>query len=48
MKKKPVIADNFDHALDLASNRTSISKSEWISHGDIGKLLRQKTISDFF
>lgn len=48
MKKKPVIADNFDHALDLASNRTSISKSEWLSHGDIGKLLRQKTISDFF
>lgn len=48
MKKKPDIADNFDHALTLASKRMSVSKSEWISHADIGNLIRQKTISDFF
>jgi len=48
MKKKPCIADNFDHALALASKRMSVSKSEWISHADIGNLIRQKTISDFF
>ncbi len=48
MKKKPFIADNFDHAITLASKMMSISKSEWLSHGDIGKLMRQKTISDFF
>jgi len=48
MKKKPFIADNFDHAITLASKTMSISKSEWLSHGDIGKLMRQKTISDFF
>ncbi len=48
MKKKPFIADNFDHAITLASKMMSISKSEWLSHADIGKLMRQKTISDFF
>ena len=48
MKKKPFIADNFDHAITLASKMMSVSKSEWFSHADIGKLMRQKTISDFF
>jgi hypothetical protein len=48
LKKKSIIADSFDHALSLASKMMSISKSEWLSHGDIGKLMRQKTISDFF
>jgi len=47
MKKKPIIADNFDHALSLASKKMSISKSEWVSHSNIGRLMRQKTISDF-
>lgn len=48
MKKKPFIADNFAHAISLASKMMSVSKSEWLSHADIGKLMRQKTISDFF
>jgi len=48
MKKKPFIADNFDHAITLASKMMSVSKSEWLSHADIGRLMRQKTISDFF
>ena len=48
MKKKPFITDNFDHAITLASKMMSVSKSEWLSHADIGKLVRQKTISDFF
>ena len=48
MKKNPILADNFDHALTLASKLMSISHSEWLSHGNIGKLMRQKTISDFF
>ena len=48
MKQNPVIADNFDHALNLASDKMSISKSEWLSHGNISKLMRQKTLSDFF
>ena len=48
MKQTPVIANNFDHALNLASEKLSISKSEWLAHGNISKLMRQKTLSDFF
>ncbi len=48
MKKKPVFADNFDHAFALASKKMSVSQSEWFTHGNIGKLMKQKTISDFF
>jgi len=48
MNQNPSITDNFEHALSLASNKMSISKSEWLSHGKILELMRQKTISDFF
>jgi hypothetical protein len=48
MKQKSVIADNFDHALILASNKMSIGKFEWLSHGNISQIIRQKTLSDFF
>lgn len=48
MKHDPIICDTFDDALTNASNTTSISKSEWLSKGNIMKLIRQKTISDFF
>ncbi|MFQ5782594.1 MAG: hypothetical protein ACE5GR_06020 [Nitrosopumilus sp.] len=48
MKTNPEIVNNFDDALFLASNKMSISKSEWLSHGNISKLMRQKTLSDFF
>jgi hypothetical protein len=48
MNQSPLIADDFEHALLLASNKMSISKSEWLSHGKILELMRQKTISDFF
>jgi len=47
MIQNPIIANNFDHALDLASNKMSISKSEWLSHGNIVGLIKQKTLSDF-
>jgi hypothetical protein len=47
MNQIPIIANDFDHALALASNKMSISKSEWLSHGNIIELMRQKTISDF-
>jgi len=48
MKKNPIIAENFDDALVLASDKMSISKSEWLLHGNISKIIRQKTLSDFF
>ena len=48
MNEVPIISDNFEHALSLASDKMSISKSEWLSNGNILKLMRQKTMSDFF
>ncbi|HEY5735971.1 MAG TPA: Nre family DNA repair protein [Nitrosopumilus sp.] len=48
MNQSYIIADDFDHALFLASKKMSISKSEWLSHGNIIELMRQKTLSDFF
>ncbi len=48
MKQSPMFGNSFDDALVLASNKTSISKLEWISKGNIMKLIRQKTIADFF
>ena len=48
MKQKPILSDNFDNALHLASQKMSVSKSEWLSHGNISTLMRQKTLSEFF
>ncbi len=48
MKQNPVIVDTFDNAFLLASKKMSISKSEWLSHGNISKIIRRKTLSDFF
>ena len=48
MSQNPILADDFEHALFLASSKMSISRSEWLSNGNIVELMRQKTISDFF
>jgi len=48
MKRKPVNIDTLDNAVNLATKRMSISKSEWFSHGKMLKLLHQKSIDDFF
>lgn len=48
MRQKPVLADSFEKALDIAAKPMSISKKEWLSHGKILRLMRQKTISDYF
>lgn len=48
MKQKPVLADSFEQALDVATKPMSISTKEWLSNGSILKLMRQKRISDFF
>ncbi len=48
MKKMPIVADDFGHALSLASQKMSISKSEWLAHGNVLGLIRQKVLSDFF
>ena len=48
MRQIPIIGETFDDALALASKKLSISKHEWLSKGNILKLIRQKTIVDFF
>ena len=47
MKQQPLVAQNFNLALQVASSKTSVSKKEWIANGDITNLIRQKTLSDF-
>jgi len=48
MKQQPAIASSFENALDIASKPMSISRKEWLAHGSIVQLMKQKTISDFF
>ena len=48
MKQKPIISNSFDDALLIASKKTSVSKSEWISYGKMSLLMKQKTLHDFF
>jgi len=48
MKNEPYIAENFDDGVTFAAQRMSVSKSEWLSKGNMLSMLRQKSISDFF
>jgi len=48
MKQEPIPADSFEQALDVAARPMSVSKKEWLAHGGIMQLIRQKTISDYF
>ena len=48
MKKEPFIAESFDDGISFASNRMSVSKSEWLYRGRLLKMLKQKSISEFF
>jgi len=48
MEQKPILTDSFEKALDVAVRLMSISTKEWLAHGDIIKLMRQKIIFDFF
>ena len=48
MKNEPYIAENFDDGVTFAAKRMSVSKSEWLSKGDMLNMLKQKSISDFF
>ncbi|NIP61873.1 MAG: hypothetical protein GWN01_02080 [Nitrosopumilaceae archaeon] len=48
LRQPPKIASNLDEALNKACSSLSISKNEWIRQGNILRLIRQKTISEFF
>ena len=48
MRSIPQNADSIDTAIQLATKNMSISKHEWLKHGIMLKLIKQKSISDFF
>ena len=48
MKQKPQEVINFNQALEIASAKTSVSKTEWIRNGKIIDMIRQKTLLDYF
>ena len=43
-----LLTDDEDDAIKIATKRMNISKNEWLFHGDMLKLLKQSSISDFF
>ena len=45
--RSPQIISDYNQALDVASAKTSVSRKEWISNGDMTDRIRQKTLSDF-
>jgi hypothetical protein len=48
MLKTPIMADTIEQGLDLACKHMSVSKAEWLSKGTILKMLKQKSITDYF
>lgn len=48
MKQEPIIAETMENALILASSKMNISTNEWVLHGNIMKLIRQKTLNEYF
>ena len=47
MKNNPQEVNSLNEAIALATKRMSISKNEWLAHGDMLKLITQTSISDF-
>lgn len=48
MSQRPYVASSLEDGIDFACKKMSISKSEWLSKGNMLKLIKQKTIADFF
>lgn len=48
MSKIPTLVETMDHGISLACKNMSISKNEWMTKGTILKMLKQKSISDYF
>jgi len=48
MKKTPQETNSLNDAITLATKRMSISKNEWLAHGNMLKLIAQTNMSDFF
>ncbi len=47
MQQMPIMLESFDVALDVATKMTNIATHEWLKHGHIFEMLRQKVLSDF-
>ncbi|NDB89432.1 MAG: hypothetical protein EB166_01150 [Thaumarchaeota archaeon] len=48
MSKIPTLVETMDQGISLACKNMSISKNEWMTKGTILKMLKQKSISDYF
>ncbi len=48
MSKPPIPVDALEDGIKLACRNMSISKNEWLSKGTILKMLKQKSITDYF
>ena len=48
MKNNPQEVNSLNEAIALATKHMSISKNEWLAHGDMLKLITQTSMSDFF
>ena len=48
MNQTPTIANDFEQAISIASSKMSVAKNEWLGNGEIVKMMKQKTLSDFF
>ncbi len=48
LSKIPVLVETLESGLNLACKHTSISKNEWLSKGIMMKMLKQKSIVDYF
>lgn len=48
MSKTPFLAETLEEGIDLACRQMSISKTEWLSKGTLLKMLKQKSITDYF
>lgn len=48
MSKKPLLADSLEQGLSHACGKMTISKNEWLAQGTLLKMLRQRTITDYF
>jgi DNA repair protein NreA len=48
MRREPVIFDALEPGIDAACKKMSVSKNEWLARGTMLKMLKQKSITDYF
>jgi hypothetical protein len=48
LSKKPETAETIEQGIDAACKKMSISKKEWLQKGTILKMLKQRSITDYF